>query len=149
MMNKWGKRSKEVFDTLDPRLQGLANTVLQIIDVSLVEGERTDEYQFGLFKRGRKEVNGSWVIINKNAVVTYKDGYEKKSTHQTSPSIAFDMVPAGVGYSDKNAAIYMAGIIWGVAYMMGIKIRWGGDWDRDTDMTDQSFMDYWHWELVL
>ena len=34
----------------------------------------------------------------------------------------------------------------GVAAAEGIKIRWGGDWDRDNDLADQSFNDLVHFE---
>ena len=36
----------------------------------------------------------------------------------------------------------------GVASQMGIKIRWGGDWDRDTDLSDNRFNDLPHFELM-
>lgn len=36
----------------------------------------------------------------------------------------------------------------GVATMMGVKIRWGGDWDLDTDLKDNTFDDLPHFELI-
>ena len=35
----------------------------------------------------------------------------------------------------------------GVAYKMGVEIRWGGDWDGDFDLKDQTFMDLVHFEI--
>ena len=42
----------------------------------------------------------------------------------------------------------MAGYIQATADKLGIKIRWGGDWDSDGDLDDQTFMDLGHFELV-
>jgi peptidoglycan L-alanyl-D-glutamate endopeptidase CwlK len=36
----------------------------------------------------------------------------------------------------------------GIAAKMGIKIRWGGDWDRDEELHDQTFFDLPHFELI-
>ena len=30
---------------------------------------------------------------------------------------------------------------------MGLKIRWGGDWDNDTEVKDTGFKDLPHFEL--
>ena len=32
--------------------------------------------------------------------------------------------------------------------MMGIKIRWGGDWDSDTQVNDNKFDDLVHFEEI-
>ena len=40
-----------------------------------------------------------------------------------------------------------AGYVQGVAEQLGIKIRWGGDWDSDFDFKDQTFNDLVHFEL--
>ena len=34
------------------------------------------------------------------------------------------------------------------AKSMGIDIRWGGDWDRDTEVRDNKFDDLVHFEIV-
>lgn len=31
---------------------------------------------------------------------------------------------------------------------LGVKLRWGGDWDGDLDMRDHPFLDAYHFELV-
>ena len=35
-----------------------------------------------------------------------------------------------------------------IAGKMKHRIRWGGDWDGDTDVKDQKFMDLPHFELI-
>ncbi|RLG87046.1 MAG: hypothetical protein DRO18_03665 [Thermoprotei archaeon] len=45
--------------------------------------KRSDEEQFRLFKKGRKQLpDGTWVIEDKSKVVTYIDGIHKKGKHQ-------------------------------------------------------------------
>jgi hypothetical protein len=36
----------------------------------------------------------------------------------------------------------------GIAHEMGVKIRWGGDWDSDGEIKDNSFDDLVHVELI-
>jgi len=43
---------------------------------------------------------------------------------------------------------FFAGFVKARALALGIKVRWGGDWDSDTDFSDQTFDDLVHWEIV-
>lgn len=43
---------------------------------------------------------------------------------------------------------HFAGYVEGMAEGGGIKIRFGGDWDRDHDFRDQTFDDLVHFEVV-
>ena len=49
--------------------------------------------------------------------------------------------------ADRVVAGYF-GFVEGVAVMMGIKIRCGGDWDMDHDFDDQRLIDLPHYELI-
>ena len=51
-------------------------------------------------------------------------------------------------WDDINQFYLMAGHIQSIAIRLGYKIRWGGDWDRDGDLTDQTFMDLGHFEIL-
>jgi len=41
---------------------------------------------------------------------------------------------------------YFGGFVLGSAFALGIKLRWGGDWNSDTIFTDQKFDDLAHFE---
>jgi peptidoglycan LD-endopeptidase CwlK len=41
-----------------------------------------------------------------------------------------------------------AGYVLATAKAMGIDLRWGGDWNRDTEVRDNSFDDLVHFEIV-
>ena len=42
---------------------------------------------------------------------------------------------------------YFAGFVKGIALMLGIPIRWGGDWNGNNDLKDNNFDDLPHFEL--
>ena len=43
---------------------------------------------------------------------------------------------------------YFAGMVMGIAKAKGIGLRWGGDWDQDTEVKDNGFDDMPHLELT-
>ncbi len=71
-----------------------------------------------------------------------------KSRHNTSPSVAVDIAPWPIDWDDWNRFRVLAGYVLGVAAAMDIKLRWGGDWDRDYAETDERFRDLPHFELM-
>lgn len=132
-MPGFGKTSIENLRTCDERLQQVFNHAIKIIDCTIIEGHREKEKQDRYFAEGKSKVN-------------FPDG-----KHNKTPSQALDACPWVNGSLswDTRHCIYLAGIVTGVAEMMGIKIRWGGDWDMDREpITDQEFQDLVHFELV-
>lgn len=49
---------------------------------------------------------------------------------------------------DLGRWYYFGGYVCGVADELGIAVRWGGDWDGDREIRDQSFNDLPHVERV-
>jgi peptidoglycan L-alanyl-D-glutamate endopeptidase CwlK len=72
----------------------------------------------------------------------------KNSLHLKEPSLAVDIAPWPIDWKDEERFRYLAGWIMAIATMSNIKLRWGGDWDRDTDLHDQTFFDLGHFEIV-
>jgi len=95
-----------------------------------LEGFRGKEAQNEYFRTGRSKVE-------------FPNG-----KHNRKPSEAIDASPYPIDWQDTKRFYYFAGIVKGVAAEMGIKIRWGGDWDSDNDFNDQTFMDLVHFELI-
>ena len=129
-MNKFSRNSQEQLLTCEHDLQEIFNHVLQIHDCKIIEGFRGEEKQNAMFD----------VKLSK---VQYPDG-----KHNRKPSEAIDVAPYPIDWNDTKRFYYFAGIVKGVAASLGIKIRWGGDWDSDNDLDDQTFMDLVHFELV-
>jgi hypothetical protein len=61
--------------------------------------------------------------------------------------LAVDVAPYPVDWNDKERFYYFAGFVKGVASSLGISIRWGGDWNSDNNLKNQTFFDLPHFEL--
>lgn len=135
-MRGWSKASKEVYDTLDPRLQHYVDRALQeVADISLVCGHR-----------GQAEQNEYYYSQPQRSKLPWPEG-----KHNKLPSLAVDFRPYPMPDRPEKlwaSLAYVAGSIIQMAAEDGITIRWGGDWDSDGDLTDQSFDDLFHLEIV-
>jgi D-alanyl-D-alanine carboxypeptidase len=96
---------------------------------------RTPADQFELFKEGRKFINGSWTVVDKSKVITYKDGFINPSRHNYLPATAFD---TGLFQGSTYLADSPHYSVVGVAAQQ-LNFAWGGDW--------QSFQDRPHIEI--
>jgi hypothetical protein len=137
-MPKFGTVSSKNLATCDERLQKLFNEVVRHFDCTVVEGHRSVARQQALFAQGRTAPG---------AIVTQLDGVNKKGKHNYSPSKAVDVVPYPVNWNDHERMTYFAGFVKGIAAQMGLTVRWGGDWDGDTETSDENFRDLPHFEV--
>lgn len=132
-MRVWGKKSKEVLDELDPRLARIMERVLnEVADISLTEGHRDENRQNYLFDQGFSKVR-------------YPDG-----KHNVMPSKAVDFQPYPYPRDERilfASLAYIAGAAIQIAKQEGVKLRWGGDWNRNGQVSDESFHDLFHLEL--
>lgn len=168
MVYKFGEKSTKQLQTCHRDLQlvlteGLANSE---IDFSLIEGHRPPETQFEYFKKGRKEVNGKWVVVDRRKVTTNIDGHKKKGKHNYQPSRAIDIaiyVPKSIRPSkyknynfayDEEHLCYVIGVIMGTAKMLfrqgriTNRVTSGLNWDGDgIILKDQNLADYPHIEI--
>jgi peptidoglycan L-alanyl-D-glutamate endopeptidase CwlK len=85
----------------------------------------------------------------------YADGFSQKrwpdGEHNGYPSRAVDASPYPVPDMEDRRNhprfYYFGGIVMGIAYMLGVKLRYGGDWDGDGNTRNQSFFDLVHFEV--
>lgn len=138
-MPYFGKKSKNNLATADIQLQNLFNEVIKNFDCTVIYGHRSPEEQNDLYQIGRTKPG---------AKVTNIDGYTKKSKHNYYPSKAVDVAPYPINFTDYKRIYMFIGYVMATAKQMGIEIRSGGDWDRDTEVTDQTFNDLLHFELI-
>lgn len=129
-MYKFSKRSKSALDSAHPSLQLLFNEVIQIIDCTVIFGHRNKKEQEHQFHLGHTKLRFP------------------KSKHNSVPSNAVDVVPYPIDWNDRERFVYFAGIVKGIASQLGIKYRWGGDWNSNNDLKDQTWMDLPHYELL-
>ena len=128
-MYRFGKKSKERLSTCDERLQKVFNEVIKYVDCSVLEGYRNKERQERFFKEGKSKVH-------------YPNG-----NHNSNPSNAVDVTPYPVNWADRERQTLFAGFVLGLARGMGIRLRWGGDWNMNFDVKDNQFDDFPHFEL--
>ncbi len=127
---KFSRRSLKELSTCHPELQRLFKEVIKEFDCSVLGGYRSDEEQEEFFRKGYSKLRGG------------------QSKHNHHPSLAIDVAPYPIDWKNIERFIYFAGYVKGMSRQMGIKIRWGGDWDSDNFMKDQSFNDLPHFELI-
>lgn len=129
----FSKGSLAELETCDERLQRVAHAAIKYYDFKVIEGHRGKARQNAAFARGDSQKR-------------WPDG-----EHNGSPSRAFDIMPYPVDWSDQPANLQrccvLAGIVLALGWSLGIKLRWGGDWDMDNDTRDEKFRDYGHFEL--
>lgn len=82
----------------------------------------------------------------------YEAGLSKKSfpnsKHNVLPSLAIDSAPFPLDWQDNNRFYYFAGYVKATADRLGIKIRWGGDWNSNNNFKEEKFQDLVHFELI-
>jgi hypothetical protein len=129
-MASFGKTSRDRLDTCHPDIQLLFEAVVKYRDCSILCGTRTESEQNAAYDKGAS--TKKW----------------PDSKHNTLPSIAVDVAPYPIDWDDTGRFHIFGGYVMAVAESMGIKIRWGGDWDGDGYTKDQTFNDLVHFELV-
>ena len=124
-MPRFGKRSKERLKGVKPELINILNELIKIMDVTIIEGLRTQERQDELVAQGASKTKFSKHIQGR----------------------AVDLAPYPIDWKDRERFHYMGGMIRGIAKQMKVDVRWGGDWDSDGEIADNSFDHLVHVEL--
>ena len=131
-MNRFGRNSRRQLSTSDGRLQDIAHIVLKIKDHAVVKGHRNQREQHTAFIEGHSELD--W----------------PNGKHNQLPSIAIDVQTYPLPQNEqelREEQLYLLGLYAGVGFMKDIPIRIGGDWDRDGEIADNSFDDFFHVEI--
>ena len=129
MMPHFSKRSRANLNTCAAPLAALFERVLPAFDCTIIEGSRSKQRQNELFRLGKTQL--IW----------------PESAHNMQPSHAVDVIAYPVDWNDRERQTYFAGHVQGIALLMGLGIRWGGDWDSDTEVKENGFDDLVHFEL--
>lgn len=134
-MYSYSQRSSKNLGTCHPDLQNIFHQVIKTFDCTILEGHRSKEKQNQYFKEKKTQLK------------------YPKSKHNQNPSMAVDVAPYPIDWKDEARMKHFAGIVKGIAFLMHYQgltkhlVRWGGDWDNDTQLKDNKFQDYPHFEL--
>ncbi len=131
-MAHFGTLSQQRLSTCDIKLRIICEEVIRMYDFTVLCGTRDEETQNKLFTEGKSKLR------------------YPESKHNKTPSQAIDIAPwkNGVDWNDTPSFTLLAGLMFGIAHSKGIELRWGGDWNRNWDLTDQTFFDLPHFELT-
>ena len=135
-MAKYSATSSQRLASCHKDLQAVFNTVIINFDCSILCGHRTEVAQMEAYNGGKSQLK--W----------------PQSKHNKTPSLAVDVAPYPIDWKDLARFRYFAGYVTGIAdrlYADGTithRLRWGGDWDVDTQLKDNGFNDLPHFELV-
>ncbi len=128
-MPSFSNSSKSHLRSCDKRLQDLFNEVIKHFDCTIMQGYRDRADQNEKFRQGLSKVEFP------------------NSNHNSQPSQAVDVAPYPINWKDRERFHLFAGYVKGIARSLNIDIRWGGDWDGDTQVDDNSFDDLPHFEI--
>jgi len=135
-MAKYSERSLGKLSTCHHDLQEIFKEVIKRFDNTIIFGYRGEEEQNSAVRDGLSQLSFP------------------NSMHNTNPSMAIDAVPYPIDWKDTARINYFAGFVMGIAFQLkerGIiqnDLRWGGDWDQDTETKDNNFNDLVHFELI-
>jgi len=130
-----GSRSLERLKGVDPRLVNVVKLAISLseIDFSVLEGVRTLARQRELYAQGRTKPG---------KIVTWT----MKSRHIEGKAV--DLIPYPIDWNDLVKFNKIAAAMFRAAKQLGVKIRWGADWDGDGKPREKGETDSPHFELA-
>lgn len=128
-----GKRSLDRLQGVHPDLVKVVKRAIEItpIDFSVIEGVRTLDRQKQLYAQGR---------TTPGKVVTWT----MKSKHIEGKAV--DLLPA-TGWDNLSSFDQVAKVMFQAAAELGVKIRWGADWNSNGKPREKGETDSPHFEL--
>lgn len=132
-MPKFSHQSKTRLMTCDPRIQAIMNRAIEHFDFTVLVGYRGRQDQEKAFRGGKSKARFG------------------QSKHNSLPSMAIDIAPWPIEWQNRDRFHYLAGWIMAMAAMESDgswHLRWGGDWDSDTETSDNRFDDLGHFEII-
>ena len=132
-MNSFGRASRKNLSTVDGQGQKLARRVLKIKDHSIIKGHRPEDEQ-----------NAAYNAVPQKSKLPWPEG-----KHNRLPSVAMDVQTHPVPETEqelREEQLYLLGLYKGISSEMDMEVRTGSDWDRDGEIADNDFDDFYHVE---
>lgn len=137
----FGKSSLTALQGVHPLLVAVVAVALKksTVDFKVLEGVRTKERQAELYAQGRTKTG---------SVVTWTMNSRHFIDKSTGYGHAVDLLPAPYDWKDLANFDAVAKAMFAAADELGVKIRWGADWDMDGNLRERGETDSPHFELV-
>lgn len=137
----FGKSSLTALQGVHPLLVAVVAVALKksTVDFKVLEGVRTKERQAELYAQGRTKTGNivTWTM-NSRHFIDKSTGYGH----------AVDLLPDPYDWKDLSNFDAVAKAMFAAADELGVKIRWGRDWDGDGIVGEKGETDSPHFELV-
>lgn len=135
-----GAASLKKLEGVHPILIAVVQRAIQLSsqDFSVLEGVRTKERQRQLYAQGRTAPGNvvTWTMTSKH--FAQSDGYGR----------AVDLVPFPLDWNTPAKFDAIGAAMKSAANELGVKIRWGADWDADGKPREKGETDSPHFELA-
>lgn len=130
------ERSEKNLEGVDERLANVVRKVAETYSILVIEGLRTKERQADLYAQGRTKPG---------KVITWT----MKSKHLEGKAVDVVLLRNGkIHWEDPSDFVELGKVMLETATAMGVKLRWGYDWDRDSDIREKGENDGPHFELI-
>lgn len=140
-MFTFSKRSLDNLKGVHPNLVAVVNRALELseVDFTVLEGVRSQERQDKLWAQGRTEPG---------PVVTWVKTAGAHGVHADGYGHAVDLAPYPIDWNNTFRFDQVAKAMFAASEELGVKIRWGADWDMDGVPRERGESDSPHFELV-
>lgn len=143
------KKSLSKLEGVHPKLVSVVKRAIEITDADFAVGEgvRSKARQRQLVAKGASKTMNSRHLVQSDGyshavdLFWYKDGGISWDTDNVENFYSLDPDEEYLGYQEIGYAMLTA------AKELGVRIRWGADWDMDGQHTDHKFLDWVHFEL--
>lgn len=151
-MFKLSARSEKALVGVDPKLVAVVRRALQLspVDFMVVEGVRSREQCMINYGKGRNAAQ----LKAKGIPSTYAKPGLAQVTWLANPFAskhcegkAVDLLPAPFDWKDTKPFDQVAKAMFAAAKELGVKIRWGADWDADGNPREKGESDSPHFEI--
>lgn len=150
MSYRLGSTSVKRLSTCHGEIQAVIELAIKRspIDFGVAQGSRTITEQQEYFNNGKSKINPK-AYITKEKLFAHAKHLVDDDIRTKSDAVDVYAFVNGKASWESSSLILIAGVILSCADELGIKLRWGGNWDQDGEIvTDQTFQDFPHFERV-
>ena len=147
-MPRFSTISIQRLETVHPELSMLFQAVVKHRDCHILCGVRSKAEQDRLYNLGRTKMmwpNSRHNVRDPNDLAMAVD--VAPFFVNRDPQIIWPRAGSREYIQDVGLYYNFAGYVQAIADSIGIRVRWGGDWDGDLNYSDQTFNDLVHWEI--
>lgn len=140
-MFTFSERSLNNLKGVHPKLVAVVNRALELsqCDFTVLEGVRSQARQDELWAQGRTKAG---------QIVTWVQSAGTHGIHADGYGHAVDLAPYPIDWNDLDRFDQVSKAIFAAAKELGVKIRWGGNWDMDDTPRERGESDSPHFELL-